>query len=82
MINAVLIIEAIEKSELLTDEVKMAALNDLLKMYTDDEYFSKVYAVVVNSDIKDASSTIRGHHAWDYSDLGYEFWHKLSKILS
>jgi len=80
--NAVLILEAIAKAPI-PDEVKLKAVNDLEKMYTDKEYGEKcdVWFWYNSVIIHESGMSLRLHHLWDRSDLGFKFWDKLVTII-
>lgn len=77
--NAVLILEAIAKAPI-PDEVKLKAVNDLEKMYSDKEYGKLVYIGELSQVFFDKPA-LTVHHLWDQSELGSEFWVKMHQIL-
>lgn len=78
--NAVLILEAIAKAPI-PDEVKLQAVNDIERMYTDKEYGEKCFIGDLASLSFDKPS-LSVHHLWNQSELGSEFWIKMNQIIS
>lgn len=80
-INAIIIIEAIADAKI-PDEIKLQAIDDFIKMYTDPEYFHKCYAAPGYVDTNlNPGHLLAGHHSWCFSDLGITFWIKMETIL-
>lgn len=77
--NAVLILEAIAKAPI-PDEVKLKAVNDIEKMYSDNEYGGKCDIHPLSEKIIERPF-LSIHHLWDKSDLGSEFWSKMNQII-
>ena len=82
MLNIIKVVDDISSCELLTDEVKLKALDDLLKMVKDERYAEKVgFDLFEVAGIFDERREIAYNHYWDQSDLGSEFWEKVNHIV-
>lgn len=74
------IADAIVKSDLLEEEKKHLALDDLLQMYKDPNYYKYIFEYF-HPVIDTKESSIMGHHEWVKSQLGFDFWFTMHTII-
>jgi hypothetical protein len=74
------IVDAIVASDLLEDDKKILALDDLLLMYKYHYYFNFCEVTKPTGD-QSLETWISGHHVWNRSKLGHGFWSKIDRII-
>lgn len=81
-LNIIKVVDDIASCELLTDEVKLKALDDLLKMVKDEKYAKKVdFDLFYEQSVTYPNDCVGENHVWCKSDLGTMFWGKLNQIV-
>lgn len=77
------IVDAIVASDLLEPEKKLIALEDILQMYKEPDYFEKALITrsVLTTYIKGIRNSLVSHHIWINSKLGGTFWKKMHLII-
>ena len=74
------VIDQIANCELLDDEKKIQALDDIIDMLKDQAYFKQVEFEFVH--IQPKYETLGGLFLWDRSKLGTSFWSNMYDILN
>jgi hypothetical protein len=74
---AVLVAEKIA-SALIPDNIKMQALNDILRMLKDEKY---AQSVGFYKGRKPGTDPLLGMMHWGSTDLGFSFWNNMHKII-